>query len=113
MCACSSGTRPDVAARAQDRRRKCYVCRMTEIAARDLRNQTADVLRRVEAGEQVTITSRGRPVAELIPIQTRRRKPIPRDELVRRLAVAQADPGLRDDLAALAGDTTDDLGAIR
>jgi hypothetical protein len=62
---------------------------------------------------QVTITSRGRPVAELIPIRTRRRRPISRAELVRRLGVAQADPGFRDELASLAGDTTDDLGAIR
>ncbi|WP_354697183.1 Putative antitoxin VapB5 [Paraconexibacter sp. AEG42_29] len=86
---------------------------MTEIAARELRNQTADVLRRVEAGEQVIITSRGRPVAELIPVRAARRTPIGRTELVRRLGVAQADPGLRDDLATLAGDTTDDLDPIR
>jgi len=86
---------------------------MTEIAARELRNRTADVLRRVEAGEQVTITSRGRPVAELIPVRARRRRPIARAELTRRLVHIQADPGLRDDLALLAGDTTDDLGPIR
>ncbi len=86
---------------------------MTEIAARELRNSTADVLRRVEAGEPVTITSRGRPVAELIPVRSTRRRPIARAELVRRLAGSQADPRLRDDLAALAGDTTDDLGPIR
>jgi len=85
---------------------------MSEIAARDLRNHTADVLRRVEEGEQVTITSRGRAVAELIPVPTTRRRPIARAELVRRLAVAQADAGLRHDLAALAGDTTDDLGPV-
>lgn len=85
---------------------------MTEIAARDLRNRTADVLRRVEAGEPVTITSRGRPVAELIPIRAVTRAPIARAELIRRLAVAQADPQLRHDLALLA-DTTDDLGPIR
>ena len=86
---------------------------MSEIAARDLRNRTADVLRRVEAGEQVTITSRGRAVAELIPVRAARRRPIARAELVRRLGIAQADPGLRHDLAVLAGDTTDDLGPIR
>jgi len=86
---------------------------MTEIAARELRNRTADVLRRVEAGEQVTITSRGRPVAELIPVRARRRRPIARAELTRRVVHIQADPGLRDDLALLAGDTTDDLGPIR
>jgi prevent-host-death family protein len=82
---------------------------MTEIAARELRNRTADVLRRVQAGEQVTITSRGRPVAELTPVRAVRRRPIARTELERRLGRTQADPGLREDLAVLAGDTTDDL----
>lgn len=85
---------------------------MTEIGARDLRNRTADVLRRVAAGEQVTITSRGRPVAELVPVRNAHRRPIARAELVRRLGITQADPGLRDDLAALAGETTADLGPI-
>ncbi len=86
---------------------------MTEIAARELRNRTADVLRRVEAGEPVTITTRGRPVAEIIPVRTARRRPIAREELARRLGIVQADPGLRQDLAVLAGDTTDDLGPVR
>lgn len=86
---------------------------MTEIAVRELRNQTADVLRRVEGGEPVTITSRGRPVADLVPVRPARRRPIAKAELVRRLTRAQADPGLRDELEELAGETTDDLGAIR
>lgn len=86
---------------------------MTDVAARELRNRTADVLRRVEAGEQVIITSRGRPVAELVPVRPLRRRPIARAELTRRLRRIQADAGLRDDLARLAGDTTDDLGPIR
>lgn len=86
---------------------------MHQVAARELRNRTADVLRRVEAGEQVTITSRGRPVAELVPVRAVRRRPIARAELVRRLSVAQSDPELRAELAVLAGDTTDDLGPIR
>ena len=36
-----------------------------------------------------------------------------RDELIRFLREAPADPGLREDLRELAGDTTDDLGPIR
>lgn len=95
------------------RLQKCYICRMTDIAARDLRNRTADVLRRVQAGEPVTITSRGRPVAQLTPVREERRRPIARAELARRLGRAQADVGLRGDLAMLAGETTDDLGPIR
>jgi prevent-host-death family protein len=83
-----------------------------EVAARELRNDTAGLLRRVEAGDEVVITTRGRPVAALVPLPDERRQWIPRGELARRLGAAQADPGLRDDLARLAGDTTDHLGPV-
>lgn len=83
------------------------------VPARDLRNDTAGVLRRVERGEEVTITVRGRAVAQLVPVVPPRRRWLPRAELVRRLREAQADAGLRADLVALAGDTTDDLGPVR
>jgi prevent-host-death family protein len=86
---------------------------MTEVPSRDLRNDTAGVLRRVQDGEQVVITVKGRPVASLVPLPRSRRRWLGRDELVRRLRLGQADHGLRDDLAVLAGDTTDDLGPIR
>jgi prevent-host-death family protein len=82
------------------------------VASRDLRNNTADLLRRVDAGEQIVITKRGDPVASLVPFQQPRRRWLPRAELVRRLAANQADAGLRDDLSRLAGDTTDDLGPL-
>ncbi len=64
-------------------------------------------------GEQVTITSRGRPVAQLTPVRAAQHRPIPRTELTRRLGRTQADPAVRADLATLAGETTDDLGPIR
>lgn len=83
-----------------------------EVASRELRNNTAELLRRVDAGEQIVITTRGNPVASLIPFERSRRRWLPRAELVRRLSAAQADSGLRDDLARLAGDTTDDLDPI-
>lgn len=86
---------------------------MSEVASRDLRNDTAGVLKRVESGEDVVITVKGKPVARLVPVRPVPRWWIPRAELVRRLAAARADPGLRADLAALAGDTTDDLGDTR
>ncbi|MGQ0481793.1 MAG: type II toxin-antitoxin system Phd/YefM family antitoxin [Pseudonocardia sp.] len=86
---------------------------MSEVPSRDLRNDTAGVLRRVQVGERVVITVKGRPVAELVPVQRSRRRWLGRDELIRRLRVSQADPGMRADLARLAGDTTDDLGPIR
>jgi len=86
---------------------------MSSVAARELRNDTAGLLRRVDAGEEVVITVRGRPVAKLVPVPARRRRWISRAEFVERLRVARADPGLGDDLARLAGETTDDLGPIR
>lgn len=43
-----------------------------EIAQRELRNDMARVLRAVEAGETVIVTTNGRPVAELRPIRPRR-----------------------------------------
>jgi len=86
---------------------------MTEVGSRDLRNDTAGVLRRVQAGEDITITVKGRPVAVLSAAQPQRRRWLTKAEFLGRLRRVQADPGLRDDLAALAGDTTDDLGPIR
>lgn len=52
------------------------------------------------------VTVNGRPVAKLIPPPDDRRSALPRAEFLQRLA--QADPGLRDDLRALSDTTTDD-----
>lgn len=41
---------------------------MTTITHREMRNSSAEVLRRVEAGETITVTNHGRPVARLSPI---------------------------------------------
>ncbi|MCV6969407.1 type II toxin-antitoxin system Phd/YefM family antitoxin [Mycobacterium bohemicum] len=82
---------------------------MSEVASRELRNDTAGVLRRVREGEDVTITVNGRPVAVLVPVSPRRRRWLGKAEFLSRLRRAQADLGLRTDLATLAGDTTDDL----
>ena len=79
---------------------------MTEIASRELRNDTRRVLARVEAGEAVTITVNGRAVGILHPVRERRRW-IGRDQFVGRLV--QADAELTSELADLAPDTTDDL----
>ncbi len=86
---------------------------MTEVASRELRNDTAGLLRRAQAGEDITLTVNGKPVARLTPLQPARRRWLTREELVHRMGRAQADPGLRQDLAALAGDTTDDLDPLR
>jgi prevent-host-death family protein len=81
---------------------------MSDVAVRDLRNHTRQVLERVHAGETVTITVDGRPMAELRPLAARPRF-VDRRVFVAEILAHQADPGLRADLAALAPDTTDDL----
>ena len=83
------------------------------IPSRDLRNHTNAVLRRVAQGEDLTITANGLPVASLTPVQLGKRATMPRAEFLRAMRLHPADPGLRADLAALAGDTTDDLGPIQ
>jgi len=78
---------------------------MTEIPARELRNHVSEVLRRVEAGERLTVTVSGRPVAELVPIE-RRRRFVSWEEF---LTWPKTDPGLRDELREMLSETTDDL----
>lgn len=56
----------------------------TDVPQRELRNQTADLLRRVEAGEVLRITVHGHPVAALVPIE-RAQAFVPYDEVEREL----------------------------
>lgn len=41
---------------------------MTEAGIRDLRDHLSRYLERVQAGEELTVTDRGRPVARLVPV---------------------------------------------
>jgi prevent-host-death family protein len=43
---------------------------MEQVAIRTLNQHTADVIARVERGQVVEITSRGRPVARIVPVMT-------------------------------------------
>lgn len=86
----------------------CYNRRMADVASRQLRNNTRALLDRVEAGEMITITVDGRPVAVLQPVG-RRPQWCSRDEFVRRVEPHQADSALAGDIRDLAPDTTDDL----
>ena len=81
---------------------------MTEVASRELRNRTRVLLDRVAAGEHITITVDGRPVAQLVPPEPRPRW-MTREVFIARVLAHQADPGLAADLAELAPDTTDGL----
>lgn len=77
-----------------------------EVSVRELRNHTADVLRRVEAGERLRVTVDRRPVAELNPLPLRA-KWVPRLRVLDSLQ--QADAALREDIGDALPDTVDEL----
>jgi prevent-host-death family protein len=77
------------------------------VGVRELRNNVSGVLRRVEAGQRITISVSGRPVAELRPLTEVRWTP--RAVVERILRSSQADPQLTADLAELAGEELEDL----
>jgi prevent-host-death family protein len=54
---------------------------VSEVAVRDLRNRGGEILNRVAAGEAITMTRDGEPVAELRPLP---RKPLPARVLLQR-----------------------------
>lgn len=82
---------------------------MVAIPARDLRNNTAEVLRRVEAGEEIEVLRDNRPVAKIIPF-SRRRRWVPAVEVGTELVRLGADTtGLAEELRDLLTETTDDL----
>jgi prevent-host-death family protein len=85
---------------------------MTEVASRELRNETASVLKRVQQGEDVVITVNGRPVARLVPADVSRRRWMPRAEVAELLHRSQADAALRHELAELVDEPTGDLDSI-
>ena len=85
----------------------CYSTAVSdEVSVRQLRNHTADVLRRVEAGESLRVTVDRRPVAELVPLASRTTW-VPRHRVIQGLV--QADPELRHELDAMLPDTIDEL----
>jgi prevent-host-death family protein len=82
---------------------------VSAIPARDLRNHTAEVLRRVEAGEEIEGLKDNRPVARIVPL-SRRRQWLPAAEIGRELARLGPDTtGLAEELRAALAETTDDL----
>jgi prevent-host-death family protein len=76
------------------------------VSVRELRNSVSSVLRRVEAGERVTVTVDRRPVAELVPL--RRRRAVPIAEARSAASRHSADPGLLTEIRQAAPDTTDE-----
>ncbi len=78
------------------------------VGVRDLRNRTTQVIDAVKAGERVTLTVHGEPVADIVPHE--RRTPwLSGSRLQDQLAHRAADAGLRDELDRLTGSTLDEL----
>jgi prevent-host-death family protein len=79
-----------------------------DIGVRDLRNRTAQVIDAVRAGERVTLSVHGEPVADIVP-HGRRTRWLPGPQLRSQLAERAADAGLSRELDGLAGQTLDEL----
>lgn len=79
-----------------------------DIGVRDLRNETSRVIDAVQAGERVTLTVRGEPVADIVP-HARRARWLSGQELRTQLVERSADSALARELDELAGQTVDEL----
>jgi prevent-host-death family protein len=82
---------------------------MIDVAVRELRNHTADVIKRVAGGEQVMLTSNGIRIARIEPVSAHKRAFLAPVDV---LGVPQADAGLRADLAAMGDQATDTVGPL-
>jgi prevent-host-death family protein len=72
-----------------------------EIASRDLRNNTAGLLRRVAEGETIVITRRGKPVADLVPHKERSGRWLTPSEVMEIREIASGDPTWGAELAEM------------
>lgn len=79
-----------------------------EVGVRDLRNRTGQVIDAVKAGESVTLTVHGEPVADIVP-HRRRVRWLSGGHLRTELAERAADADLTGELEDLAGQTIDHL----
>lgn len=80
---------------------------MEAISVRQLRNDVSDIVRRVEGGEELTVTVNGRPAIRLVPILDRPGT-MPWSVFTDLMGRTAADRGLLDDLGSLLTETTDD-----
>jgi prevent-host-death family protein len=74
-----------------------------EVSVRELRNNTADVVAAVQAGERLSLTVNRRPVADIVPHKASRSPWVPATTLRRILDEAPADAALLRDLAEVRG----------
>lgn len=66
-----------------------YDDHVREIGVRELKAKLGSVLRRVEGGERVRVTRRGRPVADIVPVETAE------EQRQRMIAEGRITPGVR------------------
>lgn len=78
------------------------------VSVRELRNQTADVVEAVRAGESVTLTVSGHPVADIVPHFANRSPWVQASELRRIRVEAASDAGLLGDLAEVRASLIDE-----
>ena len=55
-----------------------------DISVRELKNHLSEYLRRVQSGEELVVTSRGKEVARLVPPEGKRHKPTSEEEAIAR-----------------------------
>ncbi len=79
-----------------------------DVGVRDLRNQTGRVIDAVRAGERVTLTVHGEPIADIVP-HGRRARWLSGPDLREQLAERAADSALQKELDEMAGQTIDEL----
>jgi len=77
---------------------------MLMVSVRELRNNTASVVASVTAGESVTLTSNGRPVARIEPVDPYLKPYLTWDEF---MAMPKADRGLWDEIKTMRAMETD------
>lgn len=88
---------------------------MTTVGIRSLKQNASEVVRQAAAGDVITITDRGVPVARIVPLRASRLEELRNAGLVRRATTSAADlplptvtitdsPNLGDTLRAMRGD---------
>jgi prevent-host-death family protein len=77
---------------------------MNSVGLRELRQDASQVIRRVEAGEEIEVTIQGRPAARIVPISSRqeRVRSLPWSEVKKRLVGMEPDTtGWAEELRAM------------
>jgi prevent-host-death family protein len=83
---------------------------MTSVSVAEAKNRLSELLVRVEAGEEISVTRRGRPVARLVavdPVDDAHQRRTQVTDALQRLAVLRRGVRLGDDLKAVAREGLD------